>query len=75
MPAEVNNKNGFTTKFFPITKVYLGNRMSAQRRKTIIDICKNKGIPYSGVVRSSEWYEMQECGVLCEDCPNLITKM
>ena len=64
----VKNKNKLARKFFPITKVYLGNRMPADKRKEIITICKRKGIPYIGVTRSLELYEMQECKDLCENC-------
>lgn len=68
LPPQKTSQRGFTKLFFPISKVYLGNRMSSDRRKTIIDTCKKKGIPYVGVVRSSDYYEMQECRFLCEDC-------
>lgn len=42
--------------------------MPADKRKEIITICKRKGIPYIGVTRSLELYEMQECKDLCENC-------
>jgi hypothetical protein len=57
-------------EFFPISKVYLGNRMSPERRKEIINICHEKNIPYVGVKRSENIFEMKDCEVLCEDCPN-----
>lgn len=68
LPPQTHGQKGFTKKFFPITKVYLGNRMPADKRKEIITICKRKGIPYIGVTRSLELYEMQECKDLCENC-------
>ena len=71
LPPQKHGQSGFTKKFFPITKVYLGNRMSPNRRKEIIDICKQKGIPYIGVTRSPDLFEMQECDTLCENCPRL----
>lgn len=67
-PPDRYDQKGFSMKFFPISKVYLGNRMPPQRRKKIINICKKKGIPYAGVIRSSNKYEMKECSELCENC-------
>lgn len=60
---------GFTKEFFPITKVYLGNRMSPDKRKEVIEICHDKNIPYIGVTRAGDRFEMQECAILCEECP------
>ena len=59
----------FNVEFFPISKVYLGNRMSSERRKELISICHEKNIPYIGVMRNPEVFEMQDCDVLCENCP------
>lgn len=66
------NRDNYNIEFFPITKVYLGNRMTAQNRKTIIEICKKRGIPYVGVNRSSKIFEMQDCDALCENCERLV---
>lgn len=66
------NKDDYNIKFFPITKVFLGNRMSALNRKTIIEICKKSKIPYVGVTRNSKTFEMQDCEVLCENCNRLV---
>ena len=74
LPPQKRGEKGFTKKFFPITKVFLGNRMSAARRKEIIDICKDKGIPYAGVIRSQETFDMKECDTLCENCWRLAEK-
>lgn len=63
------NTSEYNVKFFPITKVYLGNRMAAEERGKIIDICNNKNIPYIGVKRNSAAFEMQDCEIKCEDCP------
>ena len=60
-----NNQN---ITFFPITRVYLGNRMPYEERMKIIEICKQKGIPYSGVLRNAKYYEMEACQYSCEDC-------
>lgn len=67
MPAS-HKQPGYTLPFFPITKVYLGNRMDVQHRQQIIDICHERNIPYAGVTRSSTRFEMQECPTLCENC-------
>ena len=72
LPPQEHGQSGFKKKFFPITKVYLGNRMSPNRRKEIIDICKRKGIPCAGVTRSPDLFEMQECKELCENCSRFI---
>lgn len=71
LPPRQSGERGYTKRFFPITKVYLGNRMSPERRKAIIGICKSKGIPYTGVTRSPDLFEMHECATLCEDCTQL----
>lgn len=69
LPRNYYNGN-YNVEFFPISKVYLGNRMSPERRKEIISICHEKNIPYTGVTRNPEVFEMQDCDVLCENCPN-----
>lgn len=60
---------GFSVPFFPISKVYLGNRMSRKERAKIIKICKEQNIPYVGVRRADDRFEMCECPIKCEDCP------
>lgn len=55
-------------KFFKIKKVYLGHDMEPNDRKEIIQICKEKKIPYVGVTISDNAFEMKDCSVLCEDC-------
>ena len=62
----------YNCKFYPITKVYLGEKMPKDQRREIIDICNRKGIPYVGVVRNNKRYEMVECAKLCEECENFI---
>lgn len=64
-----HNTAGFTREFFPITKVYLGNRMPHDQRREVIEICQEKNIPYIGVTRADDRFEMQECKILCENCP------
>lgn len=59
----------YCVPFFPITKVFLGNRMPPDARKEIIEICHEKNIPYIGMTRNPNIFEMQECSIQCEDCP------
>lgn len=58
----------YNCKFYPITKVYLGEKMPKEQRREIINICNRKGIPYAGVIRNNERYQMIECAKLCEEC-------
>ncbi len=71
LPSKKNQK-GFTVPFVPITKVFLGNRMVHSERSAIIDVCHQKNIPYTGVTRAIDRFEMQECTMLCEKCLNYI---
>lgn len=61
-------KKDYCIPFFPITKVFLGNRMPKTARQEIIQICHEKNIPYVGVTRNPNIFEMQECPIKCEDC-------
>lgn len=70
LPPNSPDLNNYNAKFFPITKVFLGNRMPYEKRKEIIDICNQKSIPYVGVRRNPSIYEMEACNIKCEDCPN-----
>ncbi len=72
IPMQCKNTEDYNIKFFPITKVFLGNTMPNEERKEIIEICKERNIPYIGVTRKAEVFEMQECSVLCEDCQKYI---
>lgn len=65
-------KQDFNIKFYPITKVYLGNRMNSNSRKQIIEICNRKNIPYVGVKKNPSRFEMQDCEVKCENCPQYL---
>lgn len=69
LPLRSKNMTDYNVKFFPITKVYLGNRMAPEHRAEIIDICNKKQIPYIGVKRNSAVFEMQDCEIKCEECP------
>lgn len=60
--------DNYNCKFFNINKVYLGNKMTQQERIKIIEICKKKKIPYTGVAIQQRKYEMSDCKGLCENC-------
>ena len=61
LPLKNKKEADYNVKFFPITKVFLGNRMPTDKRKELIDICKERKIPYVGVKKNTELFEMQEC--------------
>lgn len=67
LPIHGDGSN-YNVKFFPITKVYLGNLMEPENRKKIIEICNKKNIPYVGIKRNSQYFEMQDCEIKCENC-------
>lgn len=58
----------YNCEFFKISKVYLGNRMSKEDRKQIIDICRRKNIKYVGIIHKNDMFELTECIGLCENC-------
>lgn len=68
LPMRCKNVSDYNIKFYPITKVFIGNRMDIEDRRKIIDICKKRNIPYIGVTRNPNIFEMQDCAVKCEDC-------
>lgn len=69
LPFRKTDRN-FNLPFFPISKVYLGNRMNKESRQEVIEICKQKGIPYIGVKKDHDKFQMKECNILCEECPD-----
>ena len=44
--------------------------MNKENRQEVIEICKQKGIPYIGVMKDHDKFQMKECNILCEECPN-----
>ena len=62
----------YNCEFFKIKKVYLGNKMSTKNRMQVIEICKERKVPYTGVIIASDKYEMLDCIQLCENCPKVI---
>jgi hypothetical protein len=70
-PKERDSTN-LNILFFPISKVFLGNRMAKKDRADIISICNDKSIPYVGVRRSDDVFEIKDCDIICEKCPNFL---
>ena len=60
LPFRHENIKDYNIKFFPITKVFLGNCMPIEKSKEIITICSEKNIPCVGVKKSKDFFEMQE---------------
>ena len=60
--------SSYNCQFFKIKKLYLGNRMSPEDRIKIIQICKDRRIPYTGVIIAPDQFVMSDCGIVCEDC-------
>ena len=57
LPMERNREEkDYCVSLFPITKVFLGNRMSHAARKEIIEICHDRNIPYIGVTRNPIYF-------------------
>jgi len=75
LPLRKENQKDYNIPFYPITKVFLGNKMPAPKRKEIIEICKQRNIPYIGVTRKSAVFEMQDCNCLCENCPQYLNNL
>ena len=63
-----DKQDDYNIEFFPITKVFLGNRMPNTKRKEIIEICNERNIPYIGVKRNANVFGMSDCDIKCEDC-------
>ena len=68
LPMRRAKEINYNIVFYPITKVFLGNRMTSENRNSIIKICHSRNIPYVGVTRNPDYFEMQDCNVLCENC-------
>lgn len=54
-------KDDYNCTFTPISKVYFGAKMPNERRKQLAEICKEKGIPATCVLPTSNAYAMNEC--------------
>lgn len=67
----LSENNDYNCSFFKINKVYLGNKMPNDERLNIIKICKERNIPYGGVIIAQDRYEMCPCNILCENCIKL----
>ena len=62
-------------EFFPISKVFLGNKMSTDNKKRIINICNNRKIDYIGIKRDDSSFDLKVCNIKCEDCPDFKEKL
>ena len=60
--------DNYECDFFKISRVYLGQKMKRDKRKEIIEICEEIGIPYVGVKPMSFEYEMMDCPGDCKKC-------
>ncbi len=58
------NIGDYNCKFLPISKVFLGNKMDQDDQDKIINICRTKGIPFTGVTICNDKYEMQDTEIL-----------
>lgn len=63
-----SDKKAKNIPFFKAKKVYIGNKMNAPERKALIAICKEKGIPYVGIVRKPDSFDLIECPNNCDNC-------
>ncbi len=60
LPNNFYKNNNFNVKFFPITKIFLGNRMPKENQDEIIKICEEKNIEYSRIKMAQNIFEMEE---------------
>ena len=60
LPKGVGKDTGYCVPFFPITRVFLGNRMSEEERQIIIKICNERQIPHVGVMKNPSTFDMIE---------------
>lgn len=66
-----SDKTAKCISFFKIKKVYLGNKMKAPERKEIIAICKDKAIPYVGIIRKPCSFDLIDCDFDCGKCEKI----
>jgi hypothetical protein len=74
LPIRSKNQDDYNIDFFPITSVYLGNKMPIDKRREVIEFCNSKNISYMGVRRNPNVFEMQACEIKCENCPQYMNK-
>jgi len=63
--------DNYNCPFFKIRKVYLGNRMQKEERQKVIEICKRKGIEYTGIIHRQDTYGLTDCLGLCDKCSRM----
>ena len=54
--------------FFKVKKVYLGNKMPRKDRIKIINYCREQTIPYVGLIREKNSFNLVECESDCYLC-------
>lgn len=54
--------------FFKIKKIYLGNKMPHKERRKIVNYCRKQFIPYVGLVRDKDSFNLIECKGDCYLC-------
>lgn len=69
-----SDKKAKNISFFKPKKVYLGNKMKANDREVIIAICNEKHIPYVGIIRKTDSFDLVECSEDCLSCQLCRTK-
>ena len=57
----LTDEGSYNCTFFPISKVYLGAKMSVEQRKEILTICAERSIPCVCVLPAMSTFSMQEC--------------
>ena len=49
----------YNIEFYPITKVFLGNRMSTDNKKRITDICNERKIEYIDIKKTTSYFDLK----------------
>lgn len=62
------DKKAKNIPFFKAKKVYFGNKMQVNDRKEIIAVCNEIGVPYVGLVRANNSFDLVECPNNCSSC-------
>lgn len=64
----VRNNDSNIVPFYKITKVFIGDKMSHEKRKKLISFCNENNIEYVGLTKSESNYDLIECPIKCDDC-------
>ena len=57
----LTDESSYNCTFFPISKVFLGAKMTDEQRKEILTICTDRNIPSVCVLPAMSTFSMQEC--------------